>query len=74
MPTELFDQEFEAEPCESTIGGLGGNPEGACIFDCLANTGLFLQDGCADGFKCVACELPILGETGACEFLPGGGN
>ena len=74
VPTELLDQEFEAEPCESTIGGLGGNPEGACIFDCLANTGLFFQDGCADGFKCVACEVPILGETGACEFLPGGGD
>jgi hypothetical protein len=74
VPTELIDQEFEAEPCESTIGALGGNPEGACLFDCLANTGLFLQDGCADGFKCVACEVPILGETGACEFLPGGGN
>jgi hypothetical protein len=63
-----------AEPCDSTIGGLGGNPEGACMHDCLANTGLFLQDGCADGFKCVACEVPILGETGACDFLPGGGD
>ena len=73
-PVELIDDSFVAEPCDSTIGGLGGNPEGACMFDCLANTGLFLQDGCADGFKCVACEVPILGETGACDFLPGGGD
>jgi len=74
VPTDLIDPGFEAQPCESTIGGLGGNPEGACLHDCLASTGLFLQDGCADGFKCVACELPILGETGACDFLPGGGG
>lgn len=70
-PNPLIDDSFVAEPCESTIGGLGGDPAGACMHDCLANTGIFLQDGCADGFKCVACELPILGETGACDFLPG---
>ena len=71
-PNDLIDGSFVAEPCESTIGGLGGDPSGACMHDCLASTGIFLQDGCADGFKCVACELPILGETGACDFLPGG--
>jgi hypothetical protein len=72
VPTDLIDPAFEAQPCESTIGGLGGSPEGACLHDCLAMTGLFLEDGCGDGFKCVPCELPILGETGACDFLPGG--
>jgi ferredoxin len=37
--------------------------------DCLADTDIFLEDGCGSGYKCVACELPLLGETGACDYL-----
>jgi hypothetical protein len=68
-PNEMIDGDYQAAACESLIGQIGGDPAGACMPDCLADTDIFLEDGCGSGYKCVACELPLLGETGACDYL-----
>lgn len=72
-PDAIIDGTFVAASC-TTTGIIGGGAPGACLPDCLGavDTILVGQGTCVDGYKCAPCHGPFGGDTGACDYLPGG--